>query len=205
MWSDFAIEGWKVGMIIALPLGPTVILLLRIGLLCGWRAFGLSAFGAALGIAMVLALTCVAYIQTLLDRHPVLVHGILSIMVLVVAWNVFRSNRSITAESLHKRDTPINIWAPPIISLTCPFTSILILNIFATNTTIRQSMSLSIKGVLIVGCVVGALCGYGTIMSVVYGLSRKLSRQVVLIMVKIAPLIVMYYGIQGAWAAYRAW
>ena len=207
MIIDAAVEGWKIGMFIALPVGPTMVLLLRIGVLRGLVDFGLSAFGAAcgIGLAMALALTCVAYIQSLLSSYGGYVHGALALMVIGLAFGTWRSNKKLRVDDLNKETrVPISLWTAPIVSLTCPFTSILILNMFAARNMLQQEMSWSMKGALVGSCVIGGFCGYWVIMTVVHVLSQRLSKKAVLFMVKAAPFIVLYYGSQGIAAAIKA-
>lgn len=200
MICDAAVEGWKIGMFIAMPVGPTMVLLLRIGMLRGLVDFGLSAFGAAcgIGVAMAVALTCVVYIQSLLKSYAGVVHGVLALMVLGLAFGTWRSNKKLRVDDLSKETkVPISLWTAPIVSLTCPFTSILILNMFAARDMLQQEISWSMKVALVASCVFGGFCGYWVLMTVVYALSRKMSKKAVLIMVKAAPFIVLYYGLQG--------
>ena len=207
MMIDAAIEGWKIGMMIAMPVGPTMVLLLRIGVLRGLVDFGLSAFGAAcgIGVAMAIALTCVLYIQALLASYAGFVHGALALMVIGLACGTWRSNRRLRVDDLNKETrVPISLWTAPIVSLTCPFTSILILNMFAARDMLQKEMSWSMKGALVASCVVGGFSGYWVLMTVVHMLSQKMSKKAVLFMVKAAPFIVLYYGMQGVHAAFDA-
>ena len=194
------INGWIIGASVALAVGPVVVLLLRISVVRPWGAFGLSAFGTALsfGVSMTIALCGAEYAQSLVERWPAFVHLVLASLVLYTAWRAYMTNKGITIEMLaRKRSVRVSLWQPPILSLLCPFTSILILNIFSSQGLLTRSLDLATKAAFVIGSVAGQFTvffGYGVFLHMI---SRTFSHKVVLLLAKGAPLIIAYYGTRG--------
>ena len=199
------LEGVRVGMMVAMPVGPTVILLLRVGLLRGLGPFAISSLGAAcgVGVACSIALTCVGYIQSFVQKHAVATHACLALMVLAVCVHTFYKNKPLTMEALKNQDAQVSLWVPPVMSLTCPFTSILILNLLGSCHIFSRSLQVGEMAVTVLGTVLGAFFGYGILMTAVYFLSRTVSDKFIFLLVKLSPLILLYYGLQGLWVAYK--
>ena len=193
------------GALVALAVGPVAILLMRIGLLRGWGPYSLSAFGTGLsfGVSMTIALSCVEYVEGFLDHWPVQTHLFLACLVLGVAWKVFVSNQKLTLEDIgSKRKKGASITQPPLLSLLCPFTSVLILNMFATRDVMRTDLTFCMKSLIVCGSVFGQFCvfmGYNLGLHIA---SRATSRRVVLWFTKAAPFVVAYYGVRGLYTAY---
>jgi len=196
---DFLLEGVKTGAMIAFPIGPVVVLLFRIGLLKGWGPYLVSAglTGMSVGVSMAIAVSCVRYIQHFVAMYPMQTHLSLAALVLYTAWRVYHSNKSIKLEDLYTKSAPINIYYPPFLSLICPFTSVLILNIFAGSDMLQCSLDMSKKVALVAGSVVGSFLTYTGFMVALHVISARLSQRAVLYVAKIAPVIVAYYGVRG--------
>ena len=203
MWGYF-FEGWVIGAVVALAVGPVAVLLMRIGVLRGWMHFSVSALGTGLsfGVSMAIALSCVEYVQFLVEHWPVAVHLSLAVMVLGVAWKVFLSNKKITLDDIVKKGKKVNIFHPPVLSLFCPFTSILILNIFATRDMMRMDLTLGMKALVVCGSILGQFCVFMSYNVGLHIVSRTISQRVVLWFTKTAPFIVAYYGFKGVYNAF---
>lgn len=202
MWT-YLYEGWVVGAIVASAVGPVAILLMRIGLLRGWLHYSVSAFGTGLsfGLSMVIALSCVSLMQHLVENWPFAVHMCLGVMVLFVAWKVFVCNKKLTLDDITRKSKKISIMHPPVLSLFCPFTSILILNMFAMRGTLRMDLTLAMKAMVVCGSVLGQFCVFMLYNVGLHVLSRALSQRVVLWLTKAAPVVVAFYGFKGVYQA----
>ena len=200
---SLAWQGFYVGFLVAFPVGPVAIVLADMTVRSkGWRRWPIAAFlsGAVLCIHTVLALTGASLITDVITYHPVAIYMFMGLMICYVAWRSWKSGKgAVTKEFIAEHSG--SIYAPGLLSLLCPVTSFLMLNIFAANADLRQELSWGSVLWVALWASIGGGVTYTSMMIFVKMCTARVSQKLVLIFTRIAPVIIMGYATHSFWMA----
>lgn len=201
----FLLKGALVGLLTALPIGPVAVALFDVTLRerHEWR-WVVSAFlaGAVYCVHTVFALTCAALIDDGMRQYPVHIYVFMGVAICYVAWKSWVRNvrMGVVHESSEYTES---IYGPGLLSLLCPFTSFLMLNIFTSDASLRQEIPWTHVTAISFGASVGGGLTYCTMMGIVRFCSKRVSKRLVLIFTRLAPWIIVSYALRSFWLAVR--
>lgn len=202
MWA-LAWKGFYVGFLVAFPVGPVAIVLSDMTVRSkGWRRWPIAAFlsGAVLCVHTVLALTGAGLITDVITRFPVEIYTFMGALICYVAWRSWKSSKG-TVSATFIAEHSGSIYGPGMLSLLCPVTSFLMLNIFAADASLRQEMTWCEVAFVALWASLGGGFTYTMMMVFVKLCTARVSRRLVFIFTRIAPVIIMGYAAHSFWIA----
>ncbi|MCY4414472.1 MAG: hypothetical protein OXC30_05790 [Alphaproteobacteria bacterium] len=190
----FIVEGFKIGAALALPVGPVVILLLCMAILRSMKDFLVAQFlvGLAVGTHFMVAMSFHAYIRELVERFPVELYAMMGFLVLFSAWRLYATNQKI------RYGLPRNtkLWGPGVLSLLCPFTTVLVINLMINTPSLCVDLELTDKLCVALGAILGSMSVYCSEGFILF-LLRKKADSWMKNGVMYTPLILVFYGLSS--------
>ncbi len=191
------IVGAKIGFMVAAPVGPVVILHMRMASLYGFfkamRAGMLTS--CSVGVHAFLGLVAITVIEKYITEYMNIIQIIMGLIVLGVAIQMFVANKKLV---LNPDISKVKTYYPALLSFVCPFTTILLVNLITARLGTLPNGVLPIVSVG-TGSILGSFLGYVMFCSLSYFCSRKFSQSAVIKANKIAPVLIVYYGLEGLW------
>lgn len=194
----FLVDGARVGFMVAAPMGPVVILHMRMALLLGAKKALLAAVMTAcsLGLHATLGGFALSLISEWTQTYAAIIQIIMGLIVLGVAGQMFWANKKL---ELTSEPIKTKLYYPAILSIICPFTTVLILNLLSANAGSFVPQGLQSVIFMALGTAIGGFSGYAMFITISSLFSKKFSNVVVMKAVKIAPFLILYYGVSGLW------
>ena len=206
MWH-LAWKGFYVGFLVAFPVGPVAVVLADMTVRSnGWRRWPIAAFlsGAVLCVHTVLALTGAGLITDVITHYPVHIYLFMAALICYVAWRAWQSGKDAVTDAFIAEHSG-SIYGPGLLSLLCPVTSFLMLNIFAADASLRVEMLWHEVAFVSLWASIGGGLTYTMMMVFVRVCTARVSRRLVRIFTRIAPVIIMGYAVRSFWIALDYW
>ncbi|MCY4414473.1 MAG: hypothetical protein OXC30_05795 [Alphaproteobacteria bacterium] len=202
---DKIMEGFLIGFKVALPIGPVAITLISMVLTTkGWNMWPLASFWAGMSIVAhtTVALVFQAVILQYVKEYAVQFYFVMGVAVALVALNAFMTGRKIDIRNIR----PVTkVYTPALISLLCPFIGLLVLNLFLGTERLQVPFTPLEIAVTSLATGLSGAATYFSLAFMVFRLSEQMSLRVSIFLVKLAPIIVLFYSAESLYQAYVLW
>lgn len=183
--------GAQTGFMLALPVGPVVLLLIRAFLMKGWKRALYSSFFVSCAVSLHMFVGCMFFsgIKSFVDGHVRLISFIMGFGVCVVAYRLRISQNSV----LYEKNS---LYYPAILSLVCPFTTTILLSLLLAKCS-TLDMSLPQTAWLSVGSFFGSFFEYIVLMLVLQVVAFAAPEKVMLKAASNSYILVGLYGLMA--------